>query len=118
MQRFLLFPIILLSCIPTFPALAAELLVNPREQIFSADNQGHAPTLVVADNVNVRNYPTIEGKGGFVFARLSKGDKVYVVVCHGFSEGVYWVLVYIPELKEYGYVSAQYLENNFNNICR
>lgn len=118
MQRFLLFPIVLLSFMPMVPAIAAELLINPREFLFQKYHRGQSPTLVVADDVNVRNVPTTQGVLGFVFAKLSQGDEVYVLGCEGFLEGFYWVRVYIPELKETGYVAAQYLENNFNNICR
>ncbi|WP_416674997.1 hypothetical protein [Egbenema bharatensis] len=99
------------------PVGAAELIHNPTEISVQRFIQGQSPTLVLADRVNVRMLPTIMGTGGVVFARLFRNDQVYVLSCEGFAENHYWVRVYIPELKEIGYVSAEFLQNNFNHIC-
>jgi len=118
MQRFLLVLSILVVLVPTSSVSAAKLLLNPREVVVQKLIRGQSSTLVIADNVNVRNLPTTIGNGGFVFASLSKGDKVYVIGCEGFAEGYYWLRIYIPDLKEFGYVSAQFLQNNYNYVCR
>lgn len=118
MKGLLLVLFTLVVLVPTYSANAAKLLVNPREVAVQKFIRGQATTLVIADNVNVRNLPTTIGNGGFVFATLSKGDKVYVISCEGFSEGYYWLRIYIPSLKEFGYVSAQFLQSNYNHICR
>lgn|GEM_PF-1856023 len=117
-KRLLFYLSILVFLVPTYSASAAKLLSNPREVNVQKLIRGQATTLVTATNVNVRNLPTTTGNGGFIFATLSKGDKVYVIGCEGFSEGYYWLRIYIPDLKEFGYVSAQFLQNNYNNICR
>ena len=117
MKKFLFALTVIIVFVPTFSASAARLLFNPREVNVEKFIRGQSPTLVIADDVNVRNLPTVTGNGGFVFATLSKGDQVYVLECKGFSEGYNWVRIYIPELKEFGYVTAQYLQNNYNYIC-
>lgn len=98
-------------------AIAAELLINPREVNVSRLIDGQSPTLVVADQVNVRNLPTLMGNGGFVFATLDEGDAVYILSCEGMSEGHFWVKVWIPEIGEIGYVVAEYLQSNYHHIC-
>lgn len=118
MKRFLLVLFVLVVLVPTYSASAAKLLFNPREVIVQKLIRGQSATLVIGDKVNVRNLPTTIGNGGFVFASLSKGDKVYVIGCEGFAEGYYWLQIYIPDLKEFGYVSAQFLQSNYNHICR
>jgi hypothetical protein len=99
------------------PSRAADLLLNPREVEVQHLIREQSPTLVIADDVNVRNLPTTMGNGGFVFAKLQERDEVFVISCEGFGEGDYWIRVYIPELKEFGYVASQYLQSNFNHIC-
>lgn len=100
---------------------AAEMLANPREHSFNMHlhySPNLSPTLVISENVNVRSsIPLESGRGGFIFARLDRGDSVYVISCEEYSMGHLWVYVYIPELKEYGYVAAEFLQNNFNFIC-
>jgi len=118
MKRLLLVLSISVFLVPTYSANAAKLLFNPRETVVQKLIRGQSATLVIADNVNVRNFPTTIGNGGFIFATLSKGDKVYVIGCEGFAEGYYWLRIYIPDLKEFGYVSAQFLQSNYNHICR
>lgn len=117
MKTCCLLPVVLFFCVPTLSASAAKLLLNPREVVIQKFIRGQSPTSVIADKVNVRNFPTTRGNGGFVFATLTKGDQVYVLGCEGFAEGYYWVHIYIPDLKELGYVSAQFLQNNYNHIC-
>jgi len=106
------------SLFPVFSVNAGKLLFNPREAVAQKFIRGQSTTLVIADDVNVRNLATRQGNGGFVFATLSKGDQIYVISCEGISEGVSWVRVYIPDLKEFGYISEQFLQNNYNQICR
>jgi hypothetical protein len=101
----------------TLPSIAAELLLNPREVVVQRHIRGQSPTLVIANDVNVRNLNTTRGNGGFVFAKLQEGDEVFVLSCEGFGEGYHWVRVYIPDLKEFGYVASQYLQSNFNHVC-
>ncbi|WOD36977.1 hypothetical protein [Nodosilinea sp. E11] len=100
---------------------SAEMLANPREHSFNMSlyySSGLSPTLVVSESVNVRSsIPLESGRGGFIFARLDLGDSVYVISCEEYTMGHLWVYVYIPELKEYGYVAAEFLQSNFNFIC-
>lgn len=114
MKKFLAMLPVLLILVTTYSASAAKLLFNPREIVVQKLIRGQSTTLVIADNVNVRNLPTTVGNGGFVFATLSKGDKVYVIGCEGFAEGYYWLHIYIPDLKKFGYVAAQFLQSNYN----
>ncbi|MGB3616005.1 MAG: hypothetical protein WBA10_19595 [Elainellaceae cyanobacterium] len=107
----------LLSSFLASPAIAAELLLNPRAVNVSRLIAGQSPTRVISDRVNVRNLSTTVGNGGFVFARLDEGDEVYVLSCEGFNEGYFWVRVWIPEIGETGYVVAEYLQNNYQRIC-
>ncbi len=107
----------LLAIAPLTPVVAAELLLNPREVNVWRLIAGQASTRVIASDVNVRNLPTIMGNGGFVFARLDRDDEVYVLGCEGFSEGHFWVHIWIPEIGEIGYVAAEYLQNNYQTIC-
>jgi hypothetical protein len=117
-RNFSLLTAITFSLFPVFSANAGKLLFNPREAVAQKFIRGQSTTLVIADDVNVRNLATRQGNGGFVFATLSKGDRIYVISCEGVSEGVSWVRIYIPDLKEFGYVAEQFLQNNYNQICR
>lgn len=112
-----LIPLALSLTLIPLPAVAAELLANPREFVVQRLIRGQATTLVIADEVNVRTLPSLEGNGTLVFAQLSQGDEVYVLECTRVAYERMWVRVYIPELKEMGYVSAEFLQNNFNQIC-
>jgi hypothetical protein len=110
--------VIFLLVTSTTSAISAELLLNPREVFVRRFITGQSPTLVIADRVNVRSQPSTYGtSGNFVFARLDEGDEVYVLSCEGFSDGYFWVEVWIPEIGEIGYVAAQYLQNNYQGIC-
>ena len=117
-RNFSLLTAITFSLFPVFSVNAGKLLFNPREAVAQKFIRGQSTTLVIADDVNVRNLATRQGNGGFVFATLSKGDRIYVISCEGVSEGVSWVRIYIPDLKEFGYVAEQFLQNNYNQICR
>ena len=103
--------------LPSVSTTAAELLLNPREVNVSYLIAGQSPTLVIAGDVNVRNYSTTRARGGFIFARLDKGDEVYVLSCEGFNEDYFWVKVWIPEIGEIGYVVAEHLQSNYQVIC-
>jgi hypothetical protein len=116
-MKFIPLIILVTLAVQSVPVRAAELLYNPREISVQRLIRGQSSTLVIGDDVNVRMLPTIMGNGGVVFARLDRNDPVYVLSCEGFAENHYWVRVYIPELKEIGYVSAEFLQNNFNHIC-
>ena len=116
--RTLLTTTILLSLLPVLSANAATLLFNPREVAVQKFIRGQSTTQVVTDDVNVRNLPTRLGNGGFIFATLNKADRIYVLSCEGVSEGYSWVRIYIPDLKEFGYVAEQFLQNNYNQVCR
>lgn len=118
MKRFLISATTLLCLLPTFSASAAKLLFNPREAAVQKLIRGQSSTRVIADDVKVRNLPTRRGNGGFAFATLSKGDQIYVLNCEGVSEGYSWVRIYIPDLKEFGYVAEQFLQNNYNQVCQ
>lgn len=107
----------LLTTLPLTPAIAAELLHNPREASVWRLIAGQSPTQVIASDVNVRNMPTTIGNGGFIFASLDKGDDVYVLSCEGIIEGYFWVHVWIPEIGEMGYVVAEFLQNNYQTVC-
>ena len=113
-----LLTVVFLSLFPVFPAFAGKLLFNPREATVQKLIRGQSTTLVIANDVNVRNLSTRYGNGGFVFATLSKGDQIYVLSCEGISEGISWVRIYIPDLKEFGYIAEQFLQNNYNQVCR
>ena len=103
------------------PIEAAELLANPREHSFNMElhySPNLSTTEVICDDINVRwSVPLESGRGGFIFARLDEGDSVYVMRCERYALGHLWVYVYIPELQEFGYVAAEFLQNNFNIIC-
>lgn len=100
------------------PAYAAEMIVNPREIHVGPMIRGQAPTQVIADDVNVRTQPTTYvTPGAFPFARLDKGDEVYVLSCEGISDDHFWTQVWIPEIGEIGYVVAEYLQNNYQTVC-
>jgi hypothetical protein len=116
-MKFIPLTLLIALAVQSVPVGAAELIHNPREISVQRFIRGQSSTLVIGDNVNVRMLPTIVGNGGVVFARLDRNDQVYVLSCEGFAENHYWVRVYIPELKEIGYVSAEFLQNNFNHIC-
>jgi hypothetical protein len=113
-----LLTVVFLASLPVFSANAGKLLFNPREAIARKFIGGQSTTLVIADNVNVRNRATVYGSSGFVFAILNKGDEIYVLSCEGVSEGYSWVHIYIPDLKEFGYIAEQFLQNNYNQVCR
>ncbi len=105
----------------SLPLQGAEMLANPREHSFNQRlhyTPNLSPTRVVASDVNVRaSVPWESGRGGFIFARLDRDDEVYVMGCERYARGHLWVHIYIPELQEYGYVAAEFLQNNFNFIC-
>jgi len=109
---------VFLGLLPVFSVNAGKLLFNPREAIARKFIGGQSTTLVISDNVNVRNRATVYGNSGFVFAILNKGDQIYVLSCEGVSEGYSWVHIYIPDLKEFGYIAEQFLQNNYNQVCR
>lgn len=113
----LLLATVVMNFLSIFPASAAKLLLNPREVNVQKLINGQSTTRVISNDVNVRNFPTKTGNGGFVFAVLSRDDQVYVISCKGFHEGSYWVHIYIPQLKEFGYVAAEFLQNNYNHVC-
>ncbi|HEY9858077.1 MAG TPA: hypothetical protein V6D16_01125 [Candidatus Obscuribacterales bacterium] len=112
-----LISLITLLLLTATPSSAAELLFNPREASVQKLIYGQSSTLVVGNDVLVRALPTKLGNGGFAFAKLIKGDRVYILGCEGFTEGHYWVNVYVPDIKEIGYVAAEFLQNNYNYIC-
>ncbi|MBD1852992.1 hypothetical protein H6F87_23905 [Cyanobacteria bacterium FACHB-502] len=117
-MKFILLPVLVALPLVAVPAHAAELLFNPREIAVELLIRGQSPTLVIANDVNARMLPTLRGNGGAPFARLSRNDEVYVLGCEGFAENHFWVQVYIPQLKETGYVAAEFLQNNYNHICQ
>jgi len=102
-------------------AQAAEMLVNPREHSFNIhlyNSPDLSPTLVISESVGAfYSIPFESSSGGFIFARLYYGDSVYIISCEGYRLGFFWVYAYIPDLKEYGYIASEFLEDNFNCIC-
>ena len=56
-----LLTVVFLASLPVFSANAGKLLFNPREAIARKFIGGQSTTLVIADNVNVRNRATVYG---------------------------------------------------------
>lgn len=67
---------------------------------------------VTGSNVNLRSFP---GFRSSVIGVLEENERVIVKACSTVEDGNVWLLIYVPRLGQYGYVSGTYITGNY---CR